>query len=177
VVVSTWALDQLHAQLPLALAERYVDRTGAEWGVLHREHLEAAMRLLKGVLHFKMFVTIEGLDRLQLPTPEPRFEVAYVVYNLERSEHARLKVRVTEDDPEIPTIRRVYQGAEWSERLVWDFYGVRFTDHGDLRRMLTYEEFKGHPLRKDYGLRDRQPLTPERPIKDIFRGPGTSGVP
>jgi NADH-quinone oxidoreductase subunit C len=42
--------------------------------------------------------------------------------------------------------------------------------------MLTYEEFKGHPLRKDYDLRARQPLTPERPIKDIFRGPGTNGV-
>lgn len=175
--MSTWALDQLHAQLPQALAERFIDRSGGAWGVVHREHIEAALRLLKGPLGFKMFVTIEGLDRLQLPQPEPRFEVSYFVYNLERAEHARLKVRVTEDDPEIPTVRRVYQGAEWCERLVWDFYGVRFKDHGDLRRMLTYEEFKGHPLRKDYGLRDRQPLTPERPIKDIFRGPGTSGVP
>jgi NADH-quinone oxidoreductase subunit C len=70
----------------------------------------------------------------------------------------------------------VYQGANWSERLTWDFYGIRFKGHGDLRRMLLYEEFKGHPLRKDYAMRDRQPLIPERPIKDIFRGPGTNGA-
>lgn len=132
--------------------------------------------MLKEVLGFKLFVSIDAVDRLLLPENEPRFEVVYFLYSLERHEHVRLKVRVTEDDCEIPTIAKVYQGANWGERLTWDFYGIRFKDHGDLRRMLLYEEFKGHPLRKDYGLRERQPLIPERPIKDIFRGPGTNGV-
>jgi NADH-quinone oxidoreductase subunit C len=123
-----------------------------------------------------MFVSIDAVDRLQLPENTPRFEVVYLFYSVPRNEHVRLKVRVSEDDPEIPTIRTVYQGANWGERLTWDFYGIRFKGHGDLRRLLMYEEFKGHPLRKDYGMRERQPLVPERPIKDIFRGPGTNGV-
>ena len=124
-------------------------------------------------LAFNVLIEVTAADYLPR---EPRFEVVYFFYSLSRNEHVRLKVRVSEDDPEIPTICHVYQGANWSERLVWDFYGIRFKGHGDLRRMLLYEEFKGHPLRKDYAMRDRQPLVPERPIKDIFRGPGTNGA-
>ena len=85
-------------------------------------------------------------------------------------------MRVSEEDPVIPTISKVYQGANWAERLTWDFYGIRFSGHDDLRRLLMYEEFEGHPLRKDYAMRDRQPLIPERPLRDIFRGPGTNGA-
>lgn len=174
--MSQFALDQIEEKLPQALAERYRDRAGDYWGIVHREHIVAVARMLKEELNFKLFVSIDAVDRLQLPENDPRFEVVYFLYSLERHEHVRLKVRVTEDDAEIPTISKVYQGANWGERLTWDFYGIRFKDHGDLRRMLLYEEFKGHPLRKDYGLRERQPLIPERPIKDIFRGPGTNGV-
>jgi NADH-quinone oxidoreductase subunit C len=152
--VSTFALDQIQAQLPAALAERYLDRAGDAWGVVHREHIVAVATLLK--------------------EQDPRFEVLYFLRNIERKEHIHLKVRVNEDQ-EIPTILHVYQGAAWGERFVWDFYGVVFTGN-QKRRMLMYDEFVGHALRKDYPLRGRQGLTPERPIKDIFRGPGTNGV-
>ena len=54
-------------------------------------------------------------------------------------------------------------------------YGIRFTGHPDPRRLLTYEQFVGHPLRKDYPLRGRQPLTPERDVPDLIRGPGPAG--
>ncbi len=174
--MSQWALDQLQAKIPDAFDERYTDRAGGHWGVVKRERINEVARVLKEELDFKMFVSIDAVDRLELPESTPRFEVVYFLYSISRNEHVRLKVRVTEEDPEIPTIRTVYQGANWSERLTWDFYGIRFKGHGDLRRLLTYDEFKGHPLRKDYAMRDRQPLIPERPIKDIFRGPGTNGV-
>jgi len=175
--LSTFALDQIQAQLPEALVERYVDRTGAAWGVVSPEAIADVAKALKEKLGFRLFISMDAVDRLHLPPAEqnPRFEVVYFFKNIERNEHVRLKVRVNEGE-EIPTIRFVYQGANWSERLVWDFYGIPFKGHGDLRRMLTYEEFKGHPLRKDFPLRGRQPLVPERPIKDIFRGPGTNGV-
>jgi NADH-quinone oxidoreductase subunit C len=174
--MSQWALDQLQDKLPDAFEQRYVDRAGGHWGVVRREKIVEVARTLKEQLDFKLFVSIDAVDRLLLPDNTPRFEVVYFFLSISRSEHVRLKVRCSEEDPEIPSIRHVYQGANWSERLTWDFYGIRFKGHGDLRRLLTYEEFKGHPLRKDYGLRDRQPLIPERPIKDIFRGPGTNGA-
>ncbi len=176
--MSTFALDSVAASFPGALVERYVDRTGGVWGVIDRSQFPSVISHLKNdpALGFKLFLSMDGVDRLQLPQPTPRFEVTCFLYSLVRNEHVRLKVRVPEEDPTMPSITSVFQGADWFERFVWDFYGIRFEGHPDLRRILLYEEFKGHPLRKDYALRDRQPLIPERPIKDIFRGPGTSGV-
>ena len=173
--MSTYALDKVSAQFPEAVAERYFDRTGAAWAVLHAEHLPQVVAFLKAELDFKLFVSIDGVDRLHLAENDPRFEVVYFLSSLSRREHVRLKVRVNENQ-EVPSLVPLFKGANWWERFVWDFYGVRFSGHPDLRRVLLYEEFQGHPLRKDYALRDRQPLIPERPIKDIFRGPGTSGV-
>ena len=175
--LSTFAFDKVSAKFPQAILERYADRTGGNWLVVKPDHLREVMSELKNdpELDFKLFLSIDGVDRLQLPQSTPRFEVVYFLKSIKRSEWARVKVRV-EEGQEIPSITSIYQGANWWERLVWDFYGIRFTGHPDLRRILTYEEFKGHPLRKDYPLRERQPLIPERPIRDIFRGPGTSGV-
>lgn len=174
--MSIFALDQIQAQIPQALAERYKDRTGETWGVIAREQIVEVVKLLKVKLGFRLFISMDAVDRLHLPPEEqdPRFEVLYFLKNIERNEHVRLKVRVNEDQ-DIPTINKVFQGADWAERFVWDFYGIVFAG-GNKRRILMYEEFVGHPLRKDYPLRGRQGLIPERPIQDIFRGPGTNGV-
>ena len=174
--MSTFALDQIAAQLPQALVERYHDRAQGEWGVIAPAAMREVAELLKRQLTFRLFISMDAVDRLHLGPGEnsPRFEVLYFLHSVERNEHLRLKVRVDEDQS-IPTISKVYQGAAWAERFVWDFYGVVFAG-GEQRRMLMYEEFVGHALRKDYPLRGRQGLTPERPIKDIFRGPGTNGV-
>jgi len=174
--VSTFALDQIQAQLPQALVQRYEDRTGAPWGVVGRESMALVAQLLKQKLGFRLFLSMDAVDRLQLAPEEqhPRFEVLYFFRNLERGEHLRLKVRV-DDGEEIPSIAKIYQGAAWAERFVWDFYGVVFSG-GEKRRMLMYEEFVGHALRKDYPLRGRQGLIPERPLEDLYRGPGTNGA-
>jgi NADH-quinone oxidoreductase subunit C len=176
--VSKFALDKVAAAFPNGIAERYDDRPGDAWAVLKAEALPEVMRFLKtdAELEFKLFLSMDAVDRLLLPQNDPRFELVYFLYSPKRNEHVRLKVRVSEAAAELPTVSHVFQGANWWERLAWDFYGIRFKGHKDLRRLLLYEEFKGHPLRKDYPLRGRQPLIPERPIKDIFRGPGTSGV-
>ena len=173
--MSTFALDQIQAQLPEALVERYVDRPGDAWGVVSKDHIVAVAKKVKE-LGFTQFISMDAVDRLELPPEErdPRFEVLYFFRSTDRNEEVRLKVRVNEG-VDVPSIMSVYKGAEWGERFVWDFYGVAFAG-GVKRRILMYEEFLGHPLRKDYPLRGRQDLIPTRPIKDIFRGPGTNGV-
>ncbi len=176
--MSKFALDRVAAHLPDAFAERYLDRSGGDWGVVNAPRIPDVIKLLKmdPELDFKLFLSMDAVDRMLLPVSTPRFEVIYLLRSLSRNEHIQLKVRVPEESPVVPSISHIFQGANWWERFCWDFYGIRFDGHPDLRRILMYEEFKGHPLRKDYGLRDRQPLMPERPLKDIFRGPGTSGI-
>ena len=174
--MSSFAVESIQANLPAALLETYVDRTGESWAVIKPEAMGDVGKLLKEK-GFRLFISMDAVDRLHLPAEEqdPRFEVLYFLKNLEKNQHARIKVRVNEGES-VATISHIFQGAVWGERFVWDFYGVTFKGHSNMKRMLMYEEFQGHALRKDYPLRGRQPLTPERPIKDIFRGPGTNGV-
>lgn len=174
--MSTSALDKVATRFAEAVTERYTDRAGGSWVVVKPEAIREVMSFLKNdrEMDFKLFVSIDAVDRLLLPENDPRFEIVYFVYSVSRNEHVRIKTRVSEDKPVLPSVASVYQGADWWERFVWDFYGIKFDGHPDLRRILMYEEFQGHPLRKDYALRDRQPLIPERPITDIFRGPGTN---
>ena len=63
-----------------------------------------------------------------------------------------------EDDAKVDSITSLWGGANWLEREVWDMFGVEFEGHPDLKRILMYEEFEGHPLRKDYPVKKRQPL-------------------
>jgi len=106
-------------------------------------------------LEFDMLMDLCAVDFLG---SEPRFEVVYHLYSLAHKHRVRIKARVPEAAPEIDSAVSLYPGANWMEREVFDLYGVRFTDHPDLRRLLLYEEFEGHPLRKDYAKEKRQPL-------------------
>lgn len=87
-----------------------------------------------------------------------RFEVVYHLYSSPHNHRLRLKVPLTAADPVLDSVTGVWTAANWFEREVWDMFGVRFTGHPNLRRILMYEEFKGHALRKDYPVRKRQPL-------------------
>lgn len=89
---------------------------------------------------------------------EPRFEMVYALYSTKKKHAVRLKCRVTDEDPTIDTASDLFPGWNWYEREAWDMYGIKFTGHPDLRRMFMYEEFVGHPLRKDYPKEKRQPL-------------------
>ncbi len=77
-----------------------------------------------------------------------------------------MKARVPEDDPRIDSVVPVWRGANWLERETWDMYGIRFDGHPDLRRIYLYEEFEGHPLRKDYPKERRQPLVTRADLDD-----------
>jgi NADH-quinone oxidoreductase subunit C len=79
----------------------------------------------------------------------------------------RVKCRVPEDDAAIESLSDIWSGANWLERETFDLYGIRFDGHPDLRRIYLYDEFVGHPLRKDYAKHDEQPLEP-------YAGPGAT---
>jgi len=111
-------------------------------------------------LGFDVLMDLTAADYLKYPGREdgPRFEVVYHLYSLPHNHRVRLKVRVDEDDAVVPSAVELWPIANWLEREVWDMFGVHFSGHPDLRRLLMYEEFVGHALRKDYPINRRQPL-------------------
>ena len=95
---------------------------------------------------FTYLVDVCGAD---YPKREPRFDVVYHAYSFEANRRIRLRVKTDEATP-VPTVCRVWRTANWSEREVYDMYGVRFADHPDMTRILLWEGFNGYPLRKDF---------------------------
>lgn len=89
---------------------------------------------------------------------DDRFEVVYHFYSLNHNHRFRVKIPVHEGDCILESLTPLWRTANWYEREVWDLYGIKFRGHPNLRRILLYEEFKGHPLRKDYPVNKRQPL-------------------
>ena len=81
---------------------------------------------------------------------DPRFEVVYHLLSISKKERVRLKVRLSEESPVVDSVTSVWPGANYFEREVFDLFGVRFTGHPYLRRLLMPEDWEGHPLRKDY---------------------------
>ena len=149
-----------------AIAARFPDAVvsshalhGDDTVVLKREYLVEVCRFLRDdpEMDFKMPVDVCGVDYLPRT---PRFEVVYHLFSLRKRQRIRLKVALHEGDLEVPSVIGVWPGVDWFEREAWDMYGIRFAGHPDLRRILLYEEFEGHPLRKDYPQRGYQPLMP-----------------
>jgi len=111
-------------------------------------------------LRLDLLMDLTAVDYLTYPGREdgPRFEVVYHLYSVPHNHRLRLKVPLDEDDPELQSAVPLWPIANWFEREVWDMFGIRFAGHPDLRRLLLYDEFQGHPLRKDYPVNRRQPL-------------------
>lgn len=111
---------------------------------------------------FDLLVDLCGVD---YPSREPRFEVVVHLYSVSRRHRIRVKARVGDsegDDAVVDTLVDIWPGASWFERECFDMFGVTFRGHPDLRRILMYPEFEGHPLRKDYPADRAQPLIPYR---------------
>ncbi|MBI3768091.1 MAG: NADH-quinone oxidoreductase subunit C [Deltaproteobacteria bacterium] len=112
-------------------------------------------------LAFDFLVDVTAVDYIG---SVPRFEVVYHLYSLPRNHRVRLKARVPEESPRIASVTSIWRGANWLERETFDMYGIHFEGHPDLRRIYLYEEFQGHPLRKDYPKEKRQPLVTARDV-------------
>jgi NADH-quinone oxidoreductase subunit C len=104
-------------------------------------------------LLFNALVDITAVDYQER---KPRFDVVYHLLSLSFNRRLRIKVAVEENEP-VDSLTPFWGSANWLEREVWDMFGIRFNGHPDLKRILLYEEFQGHPLRKDYPIQKRQP--------------------
>ena len=161
------ALDRLVAEFPDEVISTHSDH-GDETAVVRRDRLIELMTFLRdgADVSFEMLTDLTGVDYLGIR--EPRFEVVYHLYSLSKNTRLRVKILLDEDDPKIPSVISVWKSANWMEREAFDLYGIQFEGHPDLRRILLYPEFKGHPLRKDYEMEHRQPRIPPREGKRHF---------
>ena len=97
---------------------------------------------------FKQLIDLCGVD---YPDRNPRFHVVYHLLSYRHNQRVRLQVATSEEDP-VPSVVKLFSSADWYEREAWDMFGITFSDHPDLRRLLTDYGFDGHPLRKDFPL-------------------------
>ncbi len=115
---------------------------------VRREAVAEVCAALKGEHGFTALVDLCGVDH---PGREPRFEVIYHLLNPAAKRRLRLKVAAGEETP-VPSVTAVWRAAEACEREVWDLFGVRFDGHPELTRILLWDGFAGHPLRKDFPI-------------------------
>jgi NADH-quinone oxidoreductase subunit C/D len=129
-----------------------------------------AVRLLRDQpeLDYKLFLDLCGVDFLDKDDHDQRYEVVLHLYSVSQKHHVRLKVGLPESDPTLDTLVGLFKGANWFEREAWDLYGIVFTGHPNLTRILTHEDFVGHPMRKDYPTAQRHVLkTPKKWLLDV----------
>jgi NADH-quinone oxidoreductase subunit C len=115
---------------------------------------------LDSELKFNMFLSVTIVDWMD--KKDERFEIVYHLLSLSNNCRIRVKASIPEANPEVESVTSLWSGANFMEREVYDMYGIKFRNHPDLRRILMYEEFVGHPLRKDYPLQGKQPRIPLR---------------
>lgn len=108
---------------------------------------------------YDALIDITAVDRA---TTDGTFHVVYVLRSPKRRAKVIVKTRVAAEDPRVASATVLWKAADWAEREVWDMFGIRFDGHPNLRRILMYEPFEGHPLRKSYAYDRRQPLVEER---------------
>ena len=147
------ALTEMGEYISAALAERILrqDMRGDELTIwIDRNSLLKVLTFLRDDQNtqFKLVMDVTAVDR---PDREDRFEVVYHLLSMTHNQRLRVKVPTDEHTP-VPSVGSVFSSAIWLERETWDMYGVLFSGHQDLRRILTDYGFEGHPLRKDFPL-------------------------
>jgi NADH-quinone oxidoreductase subunit C len=119
------------------------------------ERVYDCLACLKGDCGFDMLIDITAVDYLNYAGARDRFGVVYALLNTAGGERVYVKTTVNEPELRLPSVFPLWKGADWMEREVYDMFGIEFTGHPDLRRILMPDEFTAFPLRKDYPLRGR----------------------
>ena len=140
-----------------------VERSWQSFGMavleLRAENLLPTVNALRDKFDFTLFLDVTAVD---YPERSPRFDLVYHFYSPRHNQRVRLKLAVAEQQPTVPTLTGLYGSARYMEREVHDMYGIGFEGNADLRPILLYEGFVGHPLRKDYPIEREQPMVPYR---------------
>ncbi len=145
--------SELAEHIQSALSE-YISAASVDYGELtllaRAEHIEKVLLFLRDDADclFKQLVDVCGVD---YPERLRRFDVVYHLLSLQYNRRIRVKVQ-TDADTAVPSVVGIFPAANWFEREAWDMYGIFFSGHPDLRRLLTDYGFTGHPLRKDFPL-------------------------
>ncbi|MGH9338807.1 MAG: NADH-quinone oxidoreductase subunit C [Acidobacteriota bacterium] len=149
-------LEKLQSQFADPIIETH-SQLGQDTAILSKDALFEAARFLKETaeLRYNYLMDVTAVDYWKR---KPRFEVVYHFLSLENRFRLRLKVPVAGLEPELESLTPLWAAADWYEREVYDMFGIKFKGHPNLRRILLYPEFEGHPLRKDYPVNKRQPL-------------------
>ncbi len=160
--------DELHSYLEGAFAGQRLERDANGESILWLkgsdllgtlECIRSDERLqMDRLSDLTVYDNVDGVDGAE------RFVAVYQLYSMKRHLRLRLKVLVAEDQ-DVPSVTGIWSAANWLEREAFDMFGVRFSGHPDLRRLLMDERFVGHPLRKEYGLEDRQPFPDSLPVR------------
>lgn len=152
----SFTLDKIRERFADAVISTH-SRLGDDTVVIANSKILEVARFLKEdpELAFDLMIDLTAVDHWK---NKPRFEVVMHLQSLEKNHRLRVKVPVEGSDPTIETVSSVWPAANWYEREVYDMFGIVFKGHPDLRRILMYPEFEGHPLRKDYPITKRQPL-------------------
>jgi NADH-quinone oxidoreductase subunit C len=143
-----------------ALTQRFPDLAFSEFreqtrAVVSRESLYDLFEALKRTHGFDMLVDVTCVDYLHDRDARDRFGLVYVLVNTVSNERLTVRCFVNDPEPTVPSAVGLWEGANWLEREVWDLFGIRFSGHPDLRRIVLPETFEAHPLRKDYPLQGR----------------------
>jgi NADH-quinone oxidoreductase subunit C len=151
-------LRKLEEKFPEYVLDFHSD-FGDDTAIIRKEGITEICLFLRDnpELSYNFLMDLTAVDYLG-KTKKERFEVVYHFYSLKRNARLRLKAPVSEEDCAIDSITSLWECANWAEREAWDLYGIKFRGHPELKRILLYEPFEGHPLRKDYPVKKRQPL-------------------
>ena len=167
--MSQAVIDRLDTQFSERLLETS-DAFGDHEAVVALEDWVEVAQFIKDDADLQMdhFIDLTAID---YPERElARFDLVLMLRSSVTGARIRLRTHV-KDGEDAGTLSGVWSGANWAEREVWDMFGIKFSGHPDLRRILLYEEFVGHPLRKDYPIDKAQPLVPYREVDDIEKLP------
>jgi NADH-quinone oxidoreductase subunit C len=144
--------DKLREALPAAIIDqsRFRDESTLR---IQASALRDVCLHARDTLGFNYLIDLSSVDHFG---NEPRYEVVYELYSMKDCVHLRLKISVSEDDCTVPTASDIWPTADWHEREVYDMMGIQFSNHPDLRRILMWDGYPYHPLRKDFPLQGKQ---------------------